>query len=55
MRSLPGIYYDFVDIYSRHIDHVWRVAEALEYGIVGIDKDIIPTEIAPMAASEQID
>ena len=37
--------------YSRDIGRIWRVAEALEYGIVGINKGIISPrsigEIAP--------
>lgn len=33
--------------YSRDIGRVWRVAEALEYGIVGINEGIISTELAP--------
>ncbi|MDH5771939.1 MAG: NAD-dependent succinate-semialdehyde dehydrogenase, partial [Rhodospirillaceae bacterium] len=33
--------------YSRDIGRVWRVAEALEYGIVGINEGIISTEVAP--------
>jgi succinate-semialdehyde dehydrogenase/glutarate-semialdehyde dehydrogenase len=36
--------------YSRDIGRIWRVAEGLEYGIVGINEDIISTEIAPSAA-----
>jgi hypothetical protein len=32
---------------SRDIGRIWRVAEALEYGIVGIKEGIISTEIAP--------
>jgi len=32
--------------YSRDIGRIWRVAEALEYGIVGINEGIISTEIA---------
>jgi succinate-semialdehyde dehydrogenase/glutarate-semialdehyde dehydrogenase len=31
--------------YSRDIGRIWRVAEALEYGIVGINEGIISTEI----------
>jgi hypothetical protein len=31
---------------SRDIGRIWRVAEAFEYGIVGIDQGIISTEIA---------
>jgi succinate-semialdehyde dehydrogenase/glutarate-semialdehyde dehydrogenase len=33
--------------YSRDIGRVWRVSEALEYGIVGINEGIISTEVAP--------
>ena len=33
--------------YSRDIGRIWRVAEALEYGIVGINEGIISTEVAP--------
>jgi succinate-semialdehyde dehydrogenase / glutarate-semialdehyde dehydrogenase len=32
--------------YCRDIGPIWRVAEALEYGIVGINEGIISTEIA---------
>jgi aldehyde dehydrogenase family protein len=31
--------------YSRDIGRIWRVAEGLEYGIVGISEGIISTEI----------
>ena len=33
--------------YSRDIGRVWRVAEALEYGMVGINNGLISTEVAP--------
>jgi succinate-semialdehyde dehydrogenase/glutarate-semialdehyde dehydrogenase len=33
--------------YSRDIGRIFRVAEALEYGIVGINEGIISTEVAP--------
>ena len=33
--------------YSRDLGRVWRVAEALEYGIVGLNTGIISTEVAP--------
>jgi succinate-semialdehyde dehydrogenase/glutarate-semialdehyde dehydrogenase len=33
--------------YSRDIGRIWRIAEGLEYGIVGINEGIISTEIAP--------
>jgi acyl-CoA reductase-like NAD-dependent aldehyde dehydrogenase len=35
--------------YSR----IWRVAEALEYGIVGINEGIISTEIAPFGGMKE--
>jgi len=35
--------------YSRDIGRIWRVAEALEYGIVGINEGIISTK--PLARS----
>jgi succinate-semialdehyde dehydrogenase/glutarate-semialdehyde dehydrogenase len=39
--------------YSRDIGRVWRVAEALEYGIVGINEGIISTEIAPFGGMKE--
>jgi succinate-semialdehyde dehydrogenase / glutarate-semialdehyde dehydrogenase len=33
--------------YAREMARVWRVSDALEYGIVGINTGIISTEIAP--------
>ena len=33
--------------YSRDISRAWRVGEALEYGIVGINTGLISTEVAP--------
>ncbi len=33
--------------YARDIGRVWRVAEALEYGMVGINSGLISTEVAP--------
>ena len=32
---------------------VWRVGEALEYGIVGINEGIISTEVAPFGGVKQ--
>jgi succinate-semialdehyde dehydrogenase/glutarate-semialdehyde dehydrogenase len=34
-------------LYSRDLGRVWRVGEALEYGIVGVNTGIISTEVAP--------
>ena len=39
--------------YSRDIGRIWRVAEALEYGIVGINEGIIATEIAPFGGMKE--
>ena len=39
--------------YSRDIGRIWRVAEALEYGIVGINERIISTEIAPFGGMKE--
>ncbi len=33
--------------YSRDVARCWRVAEALEYGMVGINEGLISTEVAP--------
>ena len=39
--------------YSRDIGRVWRVAEALEVGIVGINAGIISNEVAPFGGVKQ--
>jgi succinate-semialdehyde dehydrogenase/glutarate-semialdehyde dehydrogenase len=39
--------------YTRDIGRVWRVGEALEYGIVGINEGIISTEVAPFGGVKQ--
>jgi succinate-semialdehyde dehydrogenase/glutarate-semialdehyde dehydrogenase len=39
--------------YSRDISRVWRVAEQLEYGIVGINTGIISTEVAPFGGVKE--
>jgi succinate-semialdehyde dehydrogenase/glutarate-semialdehyde dehydrogenase len=39
--------------YSRDIGRVWRVSEALEYGIVGVNEGIISTEIAPFGGVKE--
>jgi succinate-semialdehyde dehydrogenase/glutarate-semialdehyde dehydrogenase len=33
--------------YARDIGRVWRVSEALEYGMVGINTGVVSTEVAP--------
>ena len=39
--------------YGRDLTRVWRVAEALEYGIVGINTGIISTEVAPFGGMKE--
>jgi succinate-semialdehyde dehydrogenase / glutarate-semialdehyde dehydrogenase len=40
-------------IYTRDLGRTWRIAEALEYGIIGINSGIISTEIAPFGGMKQ--
>ncbi|MFC5303005.1 NAD-dependent succinate-semialdehyde dehydrogenase [Azospira restricta] len=39
--------------YSRDIGRVWRVAEQLEYGMVGINEGIISNEVAPFGGVKE--
>ena len=39
--------------YSRDVGRIWRVAEALEYGIVGINEGIISNEMAPFGGVKE--
>lgn len=39
--------------YARDLGRVWRVSEALEYGIVGINEGIISTEVAPFGGIKE--
>jgi succinate-semialdehyde dehydrogenase/glutarate-semialdehyde dehydrogenase len=39
--------------YSRDVGRVWRVAEALECGIIGINEGIISNEVAPFGGYKQ--
>jgi succinate-semialdehyde dehydrogenase/glutarate-semialdehyde dehydrogenase len=39
--------------YGKDLSRVWRVAEALEYGIVGINTGIISTEVAPFGGVKE--
>ena len=39
--------------YGRDVARVWRVAEALEYGIVGVNTGIISTEVAPFGGVKE--
>ncbi|HVO02238.1 MAG TPA: NADP-dependent succinate-semialdehyde dehydrogenase [Candidatus Cybelea sp.] len=39
--------------YSRDIGRIWRVAEQLEYGMVGINTGLISTEVAPFGGVKE--
>jgi succinate-semialdehyde dehydrogenase/glutarate-semialdehyde dehydrogenase len=39
--------------YSRDVGRIWRVAERLEYGIVGINEGIISNEVAPFGGIKE--
>jgi succinate-semialdehyde dehydrogenase / glutarate-semialdehyde dehydrogenase len=39
--------------FSRDVGRVWRVAEALEYGILGINTGLISTEVAPFGGMKE--
>jgi len=40
-------------IYTRDIGRVWRVSEALEYGMVGINTGLVSTEVAPFGGVKE--
>jgi succinate-semialdehyde dehydrogenase/glutarate-semialdehyde dehydrogenase len=39
--------------YARDLGRVWRVSEALEYGIVGVNEGLISTEVAPFGGVKE--
>lgn len=39
--------------YARDMGRVWRVAEALEYGMVGVNSPILSTEVAPFGGIKE--
>jgi succinate-semialdehyde dehydrogenase/glutarate-semialdehyde dehydrogenase len=39
--------------YSKNVSRCWRVAEALEYGMVGINEGLISTEMAPFGGIKE--
>ena len=39
--------------YSRDIGRIWKVAEALDYGIVGVNSGIVSNEVAPFGGVKQ--
>ena len=40
-------------LYTRDLGRAWRVSEALEYGMVGVNEGIISTEIAPFGGIKE--
>ena len=40
-------------LFTRDIDRSWRVSEALEYGMVGLNTGLISTEVAPFGGVKQ--
>ena len=40
-------------LYTRDLARSWRVSEALEYGIVGLNTGIISTEVAPFGGVKE--
>ncbi|OZG74428.1 succinate-semialdehyde dehydrogenase (NADP(+)) [Hahella sp. CCB-MM4] len=39
--------------YTRDMGRIWRVSEALEYGMIGINEGIISTEVAPFGGVKE--
>jgi succinate-semialdehyde dehydrogenase/glutarate-semialdehyde dehydrogenase len=39
--------------YSRDVGRTWRVSEALDYGIVGINEGLVTTEVAPFGGFKE--
>ena len=39
--------------YSRDVGRIWRVSEALEFGILGINTGFISTEVAPFGGLKE--
>lgn len=39
--------------YAKDLSNVWKVAEALEYGMVGVNTGLISTEVAPFGGVKQ--
>ena len=39
--------------YSQNLGRIWRVGEALEYGIVGINEGLISNEMAPFGGIKE--
>lgn len=54
--SLPGSSTEFglaSYFYTRDLARAWRVSEALEYGMVGLNTGLISTEVAPFGGVKE--
>jgi len=51
--SFPGLDFGGLSGFSRDIGRIWRVAEQLEYGMVGINTGLISNEVAPFGGIKQ--
>ena len=40
-------------VYSRDVGRIWRVAEALDFGMVGVNTGLISTEVAPFGGRKE--
>ncbi|KAL4272482.1 hypothetical protein GQ457_13G000560 [Hibiscus cannabinus] len=40
-------------LFTKNVQRTWRVSEALEYGLVGVNEGIISTEVAPFGGIKQ--
>lgn len=40
-------------VYTQNLGRAWRVAEALEYGMVGVNEGLISTEVAPFGGIKE--
>lgn len=40
-------------LYTRDLARAWRVSDALEYGMVGVNEGLISTEVAPFGGIKQ--
>jgi len=40
-------------VFTRDIDRAWRVPEALQYGMVGLNTGLISTEVAPFGGVKE--
>lgn len=47
----PGLLFEACHLYARDLARVWSVAEALEYGIVGVNTGLTRLKLRPLAAS----